>query len=98
MPKRGLEPPHPCEYMTLNHARLPIPPLRQRAKSMTCDHVAICTSAHGATLVQLYAHSVNSATLTVGRHDHGYHCQTSRPKWPTALPRSDSTQRRTIPL
>ncbi len=28
MPKRGLEPPHPCEYMTLNHARLPIPPLR----------------------------------------------------------------------
>src|SRR5580700_3909665 len=23
---RGLEPPHPCEYMDLNHARLPIPP------------------------------------------------------------------------
>ena len=28
MPKKGLEPPHPCEYMDLNHARLPIPPLR----------------------------------------------------------------------
>ena len=28
MPKGGLEPPHPCEYMDLNHARLPIPPLR----------------------------------------------------------------------
>lgn len=28
VPKRGLEPPHPCEYMDLNHARLPIPPLR----------------------------------------------------------------------
>ncbi len=27
MPKKGLEPPHPCEYMDLNHARLPIPPL-----------------------------------------------------------------------
>ena len=29
MPKKGLEPPHPCGYMDLNHARLPIPPLRQ---------------------------------------------------------------------
>jgi hypothetical protein len=28
VPKKGLEPPHPCEYMDLNHARLPIPPLR----------------------------------------------------------------------
>ena len=28
VPKGGLEPPHPCEYMDLNHARLPIPPLR----------------------------------------------------------------------
>ena len=25
---RGLEPPRPCEHMDLNHARLPIPPLR----------------------------------------------------------------------
>ncbi len=33
VPKGGLEPPHPCEYMDLNHARLPIPPLRQRAHS-----------------------------------------------------------------
>ncbi len=29
MPKRGLEPPHPCGYYTLNVARLPISPLRQ---------------------------------------------------------------------
>ena len=28
VPKKGLEPSHPCEYMDLNHARLPIPPLR----------------------------------------------------------------------
>src|ERR1700722_17308386 len=28
VPKKGLEPPHPCEYMDLTHARLPIPPLR----------------------------------------------------------------------
>lgn len=26
MPGRGLEPPQPCGYMALNHARLPIPP------------------------------------------------------------------------
>ena len=31
VPKKGLEPPHPCGYMDLNHARLPIPPLRQVA-------------------------------------------------------------------
>ena len=31
VPKKGLEPPHPCGYMDLNHARLPIPPLRRGA-------------------------------------------------------------------
>src|SRR5581483_818714 len=31
VPKKGLEPPHPCGYMDLNHARLPIPPLRPGA-------------------------------------------------------------------
>ncbi len=30
VPKRGLEPPHPDGYYTLNVARLPIPPLRRR--------------------------------------------------------------------
>src|SRR5215471_4502304 len=29
VPKRGLEPPHPDGYYTLNVARLPVPPLRQ---------------------------------------------------------------------
>ncbi len=33
VPKKGLEPPHPCEYMDLNHARLPIPPLRHLEKA-----------------------------------------------------------------
>ena len=28
VPKRGLEPPPGCPDMNLNHARLPIPPLR----------------------------------------------------------------------
>ncbi len=31
MPSKGLEPPHPCGYMDLNHARLPIPPRWQTA-------------------------------------------------------------------
>ena len=29
VPKKGLEPPRPCGHMDLNHARLPIPPLRR---------------------------------------------------------------------
>jgi hypothetical protein len=33
VPKKGLEPPHPCEYMDLNHARLPIPPLRHEVNA-----------------------------------------------------------------
>ena len=32
VPKKGLEPPHPCEYVDLNHARLPIPPLRHETQ------------------------------------------------------------------
>jgi hypothetical protein len=30
VPKRGLEPPQDCSHMNLNHARLPVPPLRQK--------------------------------------------------------------------
>ena len=36
VPKKGLEPPHPCGYMDLNHARLPIPPLRLVVLSRSC--------------------------------------------------------------
>ena len=36
VPKKGLEPPHPCEYMDLNHARLPIPPLRHDRIQRDC--------------------------------------------------------------
>jgi SsrA-binding protein len=32
VPKGGLEPPHPLGHMTLNHARLPIPPLRREER------------------------------------------------------------------
>jgi hypothetical protein len=38
VPKGGLEPPHPCEYMDLNHARLPIPPLRHEERSAVRSH------------------------------------------------------------
>lgn len=40
VPKKGLEPPHPCEYMDLNHARLPIPPLRQ-VNTLRCGRAAL---------------------------------------------------------
>ena len=39
VPKKGLEPPHPCEYMDLNHARLPIPPLRHLGCTVTANAV-----------------------------------------------------------
>src|SRR5690349_2160487 len=35
VPSKGLEPPHPCGYMDLNHARLPIPPRWQKVNRMT---------------------------------------------------------------
>jgi hypothetical protein len=40
VPKKGLEPPHPCGYMDLNHARLPIPPLRP-ATALWGGHAAL---------------------------------------------------------
>ena len=36
VPKKGLEPPRPCGHMDLNHARLPIPPLRLKAEIPLC--------------------------------------------------------------
>ncbi len=40
VPKKGLEPPHPCEYVDLNHARLPIPPLRHEVNRAGCQLAA----------------------------------------------------------
>jgi hypothetical protein len=42
VPKKGLEPPHPCGYMDLNHARLPIPPLRHSDACCAAAHEATC--------------------------------------------------------
>src|SRR5690349_13948166 len=47
VPKKGLEPPHPCGYMDLNHARLPIPPLRLKRGSGAdgpATHAAVGTT------------------------------------------------------
>ena len=41
VPKKGLEPPRPCGHMDLNHARLPIPPLRQSvSRGRTAPRIA----------------------------------------------------------
>ena len=37
VPSKGLEPPHPCGYMDLNHARLPIPPRWQKVIRLRGD-------------------------------------------------------------
>src|ERR1700691_2887297 len=36
VPSKGLEPPHRCRYMDLNHARLPIPP-RWQSWTLRCS-------------------------------------------------------------
>src|SRR5580692_8572747 len=38
VPSKGLEPPHPCGYMDLNHARLPIPPRWQKVIRYGATH------------------------------------------------------------
>ena len=53
VPKKGLEPPHPCEYVDLNHARLPIPPLRHGTCSvLSTEQAAILSLANAATGVK----------------------------------------------
>jgi hypothetical protein len=42
VPSKGLEPPHPCEYMDLNHARLPIPPRWQVTLHSSGDQRSPC--------------------------------------------------------
>src|SRR5512140_3724794 len=46
VPKKGLEPPHPCEYVDLNHARLPIPPLRHLPDQRLCQSAMHAETSH----------------------------------------------------
>ena len=65
MPKRGLEPPRAFAHMTLNHARLPIPPLRQRSQenidafAVSCNAKSRRTGEMSIALgyIQLYGYS-----------------------------------------
>jgi len=69
VPKGGLEPPHPCEYMDLNHARLPIPPLRH------CLYVSNPAVGHGSRESLVFqtrgllsiAHRLSYTITTLGR-------------------------------
>src|SRR5262247_1436210 len=69
MPKRGLEPPRGDPHMTLNHARLPIPPLRQRTNSRTYGHGAYSYRKQGAIMVQIRSRRTLSVIPTQGRHN-----------------------------
>jgi hypothetical protein len=68
VPKKGLEPPHPCEYMDLNHARLPIPPLRpvNEAPDKT---PALCDRKYSSILKGLLNVSNPRASRCEIRHD-----------------------------
>jgi hypothetical protein len=62
VPKKGLEPPHPCEYVDLNHARLPIPPLRHDRRSAdSAEQAADLSLANGESGVKYVG---SSATPT----------------------------------
>src|ERR1035438_7869581 len=53
VPKKGLEPPHPCEYVDLNHARLPIPPLRHETQVQhTAERAATLSLANAEPYVK----------------------------------------------
>ena len=58
VPKKGLEPPHPCGYMDLNHARLPIPPLRRGKRTSQTETRCVGNT----TIVQVVLLMRNAAT------------------------------------
>ena len=66
MPKKGLEPPHPCGYMDLNHARLPIPPLRQVTALRGKPSQAACQEETTSSILQTTRKLSNSAQKSPG--------------------------------
>ena len=68
MPKKGLEPPHPCEYMDLNHARLPIPPLRHFSHGLGSQSPP-CGSNFTKSFKGVLPCQSQSACLTLQRAD-----------------------------
>ena len=75
VPKKGLEPPHPCEYMDLNHARLPIPPLRHGTalKRFALKQAATLSLANAHRGVKFEENSAgnNSAEEETGKSHRG---------------------------
>ena len=67
MPKKGLEPPRPCGHMDLNHARLPIPPLRHEGTA------AVTSRSRGKDYVTIFAEALSAvkrkARLTIRCRD-----------------------------
>src|ERR1035441_8778192 len=65
VPKKGLEPPHPCEYVDLNHARLPIPPLRHGTQSSLISQIGSISESRKSGLacqIRERAHPVRSSS------------------------------------
>src|SRR5215475_7937735 len=92
MPKRGLEPPRGDPHMTLNHARLPIPPLRQPTDARTYEHRTLHSREHGAILVQMLLRPPPPVPpARTGGTTHGDHYTTPRQGRPDQLPCSGTT-------
>lgn len=54
VPKAGVEPAQPCDYQTLNLARLPVPPLRQIRTILSYFTVILQLLKHGLSLAWLF--------------------------------------------
>jgi hypothetical protein len=74
VPSKGLEPPHPCGYMDLNHARLPIPPrwpghysgsLPLRQKWDGCGHHKAAPGKNCSSILQTHRPLSNALRLAV---------------------------------
>jgi hypothetical protein len=66
VPSKGLEPPHPCGYMDLNHARLPIPPRWQ--VDLCCSGGLTTTTGSGRPTFLFYRGIAGCQTSAARRH------------------------------
>src|SRR5216684_692299 len=66
VPSKGLEPPHPCGYMDLNHARLPIPPRWQ--VDLCCSGGLTTTTGSGRPTFLFYRGTAGCQTSAATPH------------------------------
>src|SRR5271163_4268964 len=70
VPSKGLEPPHRCRYMDLNHARLPIPPRWQSELQCSGGPKAAVSGRPTSPFLQP-CHRLSNHVLTTEVRSHG---------------------------